>query len=140
VSWQRHCLESKPPSHTEYLQAIPAITTEFHSLSDVGWYVGAMSLASATLQPLSGKFYTYFSSKVTFLMFVFVFEVGSLICGAAPTSLALIVGRAVAGLGLSGIVTGALTIIAASVEREKSPLYTGIWFGVSQMGKYCKAS
>jgi MFS family permease len=95
-----------------------------------------MSLASATLQPLTGKIYTHFPSKVVFLVFVFVFELGSLICGVAPNSAALIVGRAVAGLGLSGIVNGALTIITASVEKEKSPLYTGIWFGVSQMGEW----
>jgi MFS family permease len=64
-----------------------------------------------------------------------VFELGSLICGVAPNSTGLIMGRVVAGLGVSGIVNGALTIIAASVEKEKSPLYMGILFGVSQMGK-----
>jgi MFS family permease len=99
-----------------------------------------MSLASATLQPLTGKIYTHFHSKAVFLVFVFVFELGSLICGVAPNSAALIVGRAVAGLGLSGIVNGALTIITASVEKEKSPLYTGIWFGVSQMGEWTMVS
>lgn len=66
-------------------QAIPKITTEFHSLLDVGWYGSAYQLAklvlltmsrkkkncidpnsrlSASLQPLSGKIYTYFTTKV----------------------------------------------------------------------------
>src|SRR4051812_26180563 len=66
--------------------AIPRITTEFHSLPDVGWYVGAYTLATATLQPLSGKFYTHFNTKVVFLVFVFTFELGSLVCGVASSS------------------------------------------------------
>ena len=44
--------------------ATPAITTEFDALMDIGWYAGAYQLASAALQPLSGKIYTYFSLKV----------------------------------------------------------------------------
>ena len=44
--------------------ATPAITTEFDALIDIGWYAGAYQLASAALQPLSGKIYTYFSLKV----------------------------------------------------------------------------
>jgi hypothetical protein len=40
------------------------MTSDFKTLTDVGWYVGAYQLASATLQPFTGKLYTYFSSKV----------------------------------------------------------------------------
>ncbi|KAF2621480.1 efflux pump protein [Macroventuria anomochaeta] len=114
--------------------AIPAITTDFHSLPDVGWYIGVYTLASATLPPLSGKFYTHFPTKGVYLCFVFVFELGSLICGIAPNSTAFIVGRAIAGLGVAGLINGALSIIAASVKREKSPLYTSILIGGSQAG------
>ncbi|KAA8611254.1 MFS multidrug transporter [Pyrenophora tritici-repentis] len=114
--------------------AIPRITTEFHSLPDVGWYIGAYSLATATLQPMSGKLYTYFRSKAVFLSFVFMFELGSLICAVARSSVVLIVGRAIAGLGASGIYTGAMIVLTGAVPREKSPFYTGILFGTSQMG------
>ena len=48
--------------------ATPAITTEFNALVDIGWYAGAYQLASAALQPLSGKIYTYFSLKVCRLL------------------------------------------------------------------------
>lgn len=113
---------------------IPYITSDFHSLPDEGWYIGAYTLGAATLQPLSGKLYTHFPTKLIFLSFLFLFEVGSLICGVAPSSTVFIVGRAIAGLGVSGIFNGALTIIAASVENSKTPTYTGLLFGVSQMG------
>lgn len=43
--------------------ATPAITSEFNSLMDIGWYAGAYQLASAAFQPLSGKLYTYFPLK-----------------------------------------------------------------------------
>jgi MFS family permease len=57
----------------------------------------------------------------TFLVFLLVFEVGSAVCGSAQSSKALIVGRAVAGLGGSGIMNGALTIISASSPMDKQP-------------------
>jgi len=37
---------------------------------------------------------------------VALFELGSLLCGVAPNSDALIVGRAIAGLGSAGIFNG----------------------------------
>lgn len=53
------------------------------------------------------------------MSFVAVFELGSLLCGAAQSSKMLIVGRAVAGLGGAGIQNGALTIISAAVPLHK---------------------
>ncbi|KAI4916828.1 hypothetical protein J4E90_003331 [Alternaria incomplexa] len=88
----------------------------------------------ATLQPLSGKLYTHFNNKIVFLTFVSLFELGSLLCGVASSSAFLIVGRVVAGLGASGIVNGAMTILAGAVPKEKSPVYTGIVLGTAQMG------
>jgi len=55
-----------------------------------------------------------------------LFEIGSLICGVAPNSTALIVGRAVAGLGSAGIFSGAVLIIAKTVPLHRRPVYTGI--------------
>jgi len=68
--------------------------------------------------------------KITFLLSIFVLELGSLICGVAPSSTALIVGRAITGLGAAGIGTGAYTIIAFVAEPRKRPMFTGI-IGVS---------
>ncbi|CAK7237930.1 hypothetical protein SBRCBS47491_010210 [Sporothrix bragantina] len=106
--------------------AIPKITDQFHSLNDVGWYGSAYLLTTAALQLLFGKFYTYFSIKWIFLGAIFVFEVGSLICGVAQNSVTLIIGRAVAGLGSSGIFSGALIILAYSVTLDKRPMYSGM--------------
>lgn len=69
--------------------------------------------------------YTFFSIKYVYLIAIVIFEVGSAVCGAAPTSNALIVGRAIAGIGSAGIFSGALVIIAYTVPLVKRPIYTG---------------
>ncbi|GKT52450.1 efflux pump mlcE [Colletotrichum spaethianum] len=114
--------------------AVPEITTAFNSLSDVGWYGAAYNLCGAALQPFAGKLYTYLRSKQTFLAFLFLFELGSLICAVSKSSNMFIVGRAVAGMGSAGLYNGALTIIAATVPLQKRPLIIGILIGISNLG------
>jgi MFS family permease len=113
----------------------PHITNQFHSLQDVGWYGSAYLLCSTSLQPTYGKIYQNFSLKWVFVFVVSTFEIGSLICGVAPSSLVFIIGRAIAGLGAGGIFAGALTIIAYSIPLRKRPIFTGCigaMFGVIQ--------
>jgi MFS family permease len=83
-------------------------------------------LTTASFQLLFGKFYTYFSIKWVFLIAIAIFELGSFICGVAPSSIALIIGRAVAGVGSAGIFSGALIIIAYSIPLVRRPMYTGL--------------
>jgi hypothetical protein len=44
--------------------AIPQITDQFHSLPDVGWYASAYQFGIAAPQPIVGKIYTCFRTKV----------------------------------------------------------------------------
>ena len=106
--------------------AIPKITDQFQALEDVGWYGSAYLLTTCSFQLFFGKLYTFFPIKWVYLVAIFIFEVGSVVCGAAPNSSALIVGRAVSGLGAAGIFSGALVIIAYTVPLVKRPIYTGI--------------
>lgn len=106
--------------------AIPKITDEFHGLDQIAWYGSAFFLTLASFQSTWGKAYKYFPLKITFLIAIFVFELGSLICGVAPSSVALIVGRAIAGLGGAGIASGAYTIIAFSAKPNQRPAFTGL--------------
>lgn len=85
----------------------------------------AYMLTTASLQLLSVKFYSFFSIKWVFLVSIFLFELGSLICGVAQNSLTLIIGRAVAGMGSAAIFSGALIILAHSVPLERRPMYSG---------------
>lgn len=68
-----------------------------------------------------GKAFKLFPLKLTFIVTVLIFEIGSLICGVSPNSTAFIVGRAIAGIGGAGITTGATVILALSAEPAKRP-------------------
>ena len=114
--------------------AIPSITNDFNSLGDVGWYGSAYLLTSCAFMLLLGKIYTFTNPKWTYLSSLIVFEVGSAICGAAPNSNALIIGRAIAGLGNAGLFQGAVIIIVYIIPLHKRPQYMGILgmvFGVA---------
>ncbi|OGM43338.1 hypothetical protein ABOM_008732 [Aspergillus bombycis] len=116
--------------------AIPKITDQFHALNDVGWYGSAYLLTTCAFQLPFGKVYGIFSPKWTFLVALALFEVGSLICAVAPSSVVLIVGRAIAGIGAAGVFSGALVIIAYSSSMEKRPMYQsmlGGMFGIASV-------
>ncbi|KAL1799022.1 hypothetical protein ACET3X_003059 [Alternaria dauci] len=116
--------------------AIPAITNAYGSIADIGWYGSGYMLTCAIFNPLFGKIYQLYSTKWTFLASIFVFEVGSALCGLAPTSAVFIVGRAIAGIGAAGIQCGAVMIIVPLVPLRKRPVFTsffGLAFGVSSV-------
>ncbi|EAS31810.3 drug:H+ antiporter-2 [Coccidioides immitis RS] len=110
--------------------AIPTITNHFKALDDVGWYGSSYLLTTCAFQLVFGKVYTFFPVKWVFLTAIGIFEIGSVVCGAAPSSEALIIGRAVAGMGASGIFSGALVIVAYTVPLEKRPIYNGLFGGM----------
>jgi MFS family permease len=64
-----------------------------------------------------------FPAKWFYIAMVILFEAGSALCGAAPNIDALIVGRVLAGLGATGIYTGALFLISVNTTEEER--YTG---------------
>lgn len=106
--------------------AIPKITDQFNRLDDISWYGSAYFMALGAFQSMRGKVYKYFPLKTGFLVSIFIFELGSLICAIARDSMALIVGRAVSGLGASGIAPGVYTISAFAAEPTKRATYTGV--------------
>ncbi|KAL2068565.1 hypothetical protein VTL71DRAFT_14902 [Oculimacula yallundae] len=116
--------------------AIPTITNDFNSLNDIAWYNSSFLLTTCAFQLPWGKAYTLFNSKWVFLAAIAVFEVGSVVSGAAPNSMSLIIGRAVAGLGGGGIFSGCFIIIAESIPLSKRALYTGViggTFGIASV-------
>jgi len=106
--------------------AIPRISDDFHAFGEIGWFGSAYLLTSCAFQLLYGKLYSYFSTKLIFMSSLGVFEVGSLISGAAPNPTALIIGRAIAGLGTGGVLNGSMLIIGSVAPLSKRPTLTGI--------------
>ncbi|KEI37078.1 uncharacterized protein L969DRAFT_610396 [Mixia osmundae IAM 14324] len=111
--------------------AIPKITDDFHSFSDIGWYGSAYLLTSTALQPLFGRLYASFPIKTIILLSLGIFELGSLICAVAQDSKTFIVGRAIAGSGMAG---GCLIIISLIAPLETRPLLTSLVGAVYGIG------
>ncbi|KID93467.1 aps11-like protein, partial [Metarhizium majus ARSEF 297] len=105
---------------------VPTLADEFHSVDNVGWYGSVYLLVTGATQASMGKLYTIFSAKTVFLVCVALLEVGSMICALAQSSPTFIGGRAVAGLGCSGILSGALIITAKLVPLRQRASFTGI--------------
>ncbi|KAF2123214.1 major facilitator superfamily domain-containing protein [Lophiotrema nucula] len=110
--------------------AIPRITDQFHSLNDVGWYGTAYLLTMCSFQLLMGKVYKYYPAKPIFLAFCLLFEIGSAICGAAPNSNTFIAGRAISGLGSTGMFGGVMVILFYTVPLQQRPIYQGAFGAV----------
>lgn len=89
--------------------ATPAITDEFHSISDVAWYGTAYLLTSSVFLLAYGKAYALFHIKSTYMGAIVLFMAGSFICGAASNSAMFIIGRAIAGFGSAGLSTGTVS-------------------------------
>ncbi|GJC86355.1 efflux pump aflT [Colletotrichum liriopes] len=101
--------------------AVPRITDHFHSVTDIGWYGSAYLLTTCAFQLLFGKFYAFFRIKHVFLVSVLLFEVGSAVCGAAPSS---------AACWRRGVFAGTIIIMVYSVPLHRRPKYQGAFEAV----------
>ncbi|KAH8703359.1 putative MFS aflatoxin efflux pump [Talaromyces proteolyticus] len=116
--------------------AIPQITDDFNSLDDVGWYGSAYNLTCCAFQLLFGKIYVLYDVKTAMLLSTLLFEVASAICGAAPNSVAFIIGRAIAGVGAAGIFAGTIVCIVFVVPLHRRPQIQGLFgalFGIASI-------
>jgi MFS family permease len=104
----------------------PAIVEEFQAVDKIAWLASAFFLSGTALMLPFGQFFQIFNAKWFYIISVVVFEVGSAICGAAPNMNALIVGRAIAGIGATGIYTGSLFLISVNTNDAERPSYIGL--------------
>ncbi|KAF3768086.1 MFS general substrate transporter [Cryphonectria parasitica EP155] len=113
--------------------AIPRITSDFGSIDYIGWYGSVYLLTEMALQPLFGRVYKYFERKATYIISLIIFEAGSVICAIAPNSIALILGRAVAGAGAAGILMGSITIFGQAIPLRQRSLGLSLLEGVTSL-------
>ncbi|KAM0465762.1 hypothetical protein ACHAPV_001819 [Trichoderma viride] len=116
--------------------AIPTITDDFKSLGDIGWYGSAYMLSTAAFQLVWGRIYRFYDLRFTFLSCIIIFEIGSAVCGAAPSSPVFIVGRAIAGVGSAGITTGSMLVTIPLIPLPKRPMFQamfGLVFGIASV-------
>ena len=111
----------------------PVIVEQFDSLGKLAWLSVSFNMAAASTNSVWGKVYDQFNAKWTYIICVLFFEVGSAICGAAPSINAFIVGRAICGVSGAGMYVGLMTMIALTTTIQERPMYVsgaGLTWGI----------
>jgi EmrB/QacA subfamily drug resistance transporter len=118
--------------------SMPTIVARLGGLDLYSWVFSIYMLTSALTTPIFGKLADLFSKRRLMLIGIVVFLVGSTLCGAAQSMEAMIVFRAVQGLGggaiyaLSFIVIG--VIFPADQRAKMQGIISGIWGVASILG------
>jgi EmrB/QacA subfamily drug resistance transporter len=106
--------------------AMPTIGRSLGDFENLPWVVTTYLLTSTAVTPLYGKMADIVGRRVTLLVAISVFVVGSIFCALAPTMLVLVLARALQGLGGGGLISLAQTIIADIVSPKERPRYQGM--------------
>lgn len=109
--------------------ATPRILADLGGFGLLAWLFTSYMLTSTVVIPLVGKLGDMFGRKLFLIGGIFVFMVASAMCGAAPSMEALIVFRAIQGLGggmIFASVFATLGDVFSPMERGK---YIGLFTG-----------
>jgi MFS family permease len=110
--------------------AIPSITDEFNKINDVGWYASATFTLACASSPMWGKVFKYVNVTYAYVASITLYLVGSIVAATAQNSAAVVVGRAIQGLGGAGTLSGSVLIINYLTHPRRHPLLIGTWFGI----------
>ncbi len=110
--------------------AMPTVIAELHGLELYGWVGAVYMLATTVTIPLWGKASDLWGRRPTMLAGLGVFLFGSMACGLSRTMLALIVFRAVQGVGAGALQPIALTIVGDLFTLEERAKIQGVFGAV----------
>jgi EmrB/QacA subfamily drug resistance transporter len=117
--------------------AMPTIVADLGGFSLFSWVFAIYLLTQAVSIPVYGRLADVYGRKVVFYAGAGLFLVGSTLCGFAPNMLALVLFRALQGLGAGGVQPIAMTIcgdIYTPSERAKVQGLIASVFGIAAVG------
>ena len=109
--------------------ALPTMGRHFGDFENLPWLVTSYLLTSTVVSTLYGKLSDIHGRRLMMLTAVGLFVAGSIACAVAPNMWALILGRALQGIGGGGILPLAQAVIADVVaprERGRYQAYMGV--------------
>jgi EmrB/QacA subfamily drug resistance transporter len=106
--------------------AMPTIVAKLGGLELYSWVFSIYMLTSALTTPLFGKLSDLFSRRKLMLIGIGVFVIGSTLCGAAQSMEALVVFRAIQGLGGGAIYALAFIVVGVLFPAEMRARMQGI--------------
>jgi len=110
--------------------ALPAIVASLGGFADLSWVIVAYLLAATVAAPLYGHIGDRFGRRATLLAALAVFTLASLACALAPTLWALILARALQGLGGGGLMTLSQALIGENVPPRQRAHFQGYFAAV----------
>jgi EmrB/QacA subfamily drug resistance transporter len=116
--------------------AMPRIIGELSGLSIMTWVTTAYMLTSTTVVPIAGKLADLYGRRIVYVAGLFIFMIGSALCGTSTTMLQLIIYRALQGIGGGIMMPLAMTIIGdvfPPEERGKWQGLMGALFGLASV-------
>ena len=116
--------------------AMPTIGRDLGNAENLPWIVTAYLLASTAVTPLYGKFSDIHGRRITLLVAIVAFVLGSLACALAPTMVTLALARGLQGIGGGGLISLAQTIIGdimSPKERARYQVYIASVFVASSL-------
>lgn len=112
--------------------ALPSIGRDLGAdFRTLQWIVNAYTLSLAALILLAGALGDRYGRRRVFVTGVVWFACASLLCGLAPSPPALVVARALQGIGGALLTPGSLAIISATFAPTDRAKAVGAWSGLS---------
>lgn len=106
--------------------SMPTVVAQLGGLELYSWVFSIYMLASALATPVFGKLADLFSRRRLMLAGIAVFLAGSVLCGAAPNMEAMVLFRAVQGLGGGAIYALSFIVVGVLYPAEKRARMQGI--------------
>lgn len=112
--------------------ALPAIGRDLHaSIAALQWILDGYLLTLSALLLLGGSLGDVYGRRRIYIIGLVAFTVASLFCGLAPNAGALVVARAIQGIGGALLVPGSLAILSATFHPDDRPVAISAWAGLT---------
>src|SRR5690349_21440095 len=104
--------------------ALPTIGRDLGDVHSLPWLVTAFLIASTAATPLYGKVSDIYGRRLTVLIALSVYMLGSIVCLAAPNMLVLIFGRILHGLGGGGMASMGMVVLGdLAAPKDRGQYY-----------------
>ncbi|MVU81319.1 DHA2 family efflux MFS transporter permease subunit [Nocardia sp. ET3-3] len=109
--------------------AIPRIGDDLDAgLTVLQWVVDGYTLVFAALMLTAGSLGDRYSARTVFLCGLLIFGIGSLLCGLAPSGIALVGFRFLQGVGAAAMIPSSLSLLRALyTDRAARAHAFGVW-------------
>jgi len=132
------CIFLSALDQTIVVPAVPAMAGDLKGFGQLSWIVSVYLLTSTAATPILGKLSDSYGRRSLLLLSVAVFTAASLFCALSTSLLAMVLFRAIQGVGGAGLLAmshAVMADVASPRERGRYQLYlSGTWGVASIIG------